>query len=147
MLAMFSVRCLAVPVGLLLVQAGCGSSSPALQEVRGTVRFGEAPLTTGVVSLRADQGNTTQHVPTGTIDGSGHYRIYTNSQPGAPPGRYRVVVFATEPTVDTGKASPGMPKSLIPARYNHASTSPLVFEVTASPAAGSYDLRLEKETP
>src|SRR5262245_36253400 len=124
---MFSFRCLAWPSFLLLVCCSCGSSQPPLHEVRGTVRFGAASLATGVVSLRADKGNTTQHIPTGTIDGSGRYRIYTNGRPGAPPGWYRAVVFATEPTVDTGKASPGMPKSLIPIRYNNANTSPLEF--------------------
>lgn len=145
MLSMFSVRWFLS--GCLLVSAGCGPSGPVLHEVRGSVRLGDAPLTTGVVSLRADQGNTTLHQPTGTIDNRGQYRIYTSGQPGAPPGAYRVVVFATEPTVDTGKVSPGMPKSLIPTRYNNVSTSPLEFEVTAAPAAGAYDLQLEKESP
>lgn len=142
MLSIFSVRWF-LPA-CLLVSAGCGSSTPALHEVRGSVRFGDAPLTTGVVSLRADKQNTTLHQPTGTIESSGRYRIFTSGKPGAPPGAYRVVVFATEPTVDTGKVSPGLPKSLIPTRYNNPSTSPLEFEVTAAPAAGAYDLQLEK---
>ena len=147
MLSMFSVRCLAFGVCLLLIQIGCGPAGPVLHEVRGSVKFAGAPLTTGVVSLRGDKGNSTLHQPTGTIDASGRYRIYTTGKPGAPPGWYRVVVFATEPTVDTGKVSPGMPKSIIPIRYNNANTSPLEIEVTAAPAAGVYDLQLEKESP
>lgn len=129
---------------MLLLLSGCGKSGPVLHEVSGSVRFGDAPLTTGVVSLRAFKGNSTLHQPTGTIDATGRFRIFTTGQPGAPPGWYRVVVFATEPIVDNGKASPGLPKSLIPVVYNNAGTSPLEFEVTAAPAEAAYDLRLEQ---
>lgn len=141
---MFSVRCLVFGVCLLLFPTGCGPAGPVLHEVRGAVKYAGVPLTTGVVSLRGDKGNSTLHIPTGTIDGSGRYRVFTNGKPGAPPGWYRVVVFATEPTVDTGKVSPGMPKSIIPIRYNNATTSPLEIEVTATPAEGAYDLQLEQ---
>ncbi|WP_425617439.1 hypothetical protein NA78x_001116 [Anatilimnocola sp. NA78] len=120
---------------------GCGSSE-VLLDVSGTVRLDEAPLTTGVVSLRAGDGNGTLHQPTGLIDAQGNYRIYTASKAGAPPGKYRVVVFATEPTVDMSKVHPGLPKSLIPQRYNNAHSSPLSFEVDRVAAAGAYDLQL-----
>lgn len=123
--------------------AGCGPSGPVLYEVRGAVTFAGKPLTTGTVSLRADRDNDTRHQPTGLIDSRGQYRIYTTEKPGAPPGWYRVVVFATEPLVDSGKVSPGMPKSIIPIRYNNASNSPLSFEVKAKPSAGEYDLQLD----
>lgn len=143
MLSIIRLVCLCTATCASLPLCGCGQSGPLLHEVQGTVKFGSQPLTTGTVSLRADGDNTTRHQPTGLIDKAGHYRIYTTSQPGAPPGRYRVVVFATEPLIDTGKVSPGLPKSIIPVRYNHVSTSPLSFEVKASPAAGEYDLQLD----
>lgn len=131
-------------VGCTLVAlAGCGASGPKLYEVRGAVTYDGRPLTTGTVSLRADRNNETRHQPTGLIDARGNYRIYTTEKPGAPSGWYRVVVFATEPLVDSGKVSPGLPKSIIPVRYNNASTSPFEFEVKAQPTAGEYDLKLE----
>lgn len=129
----------------LAVAAGCGRSQESLIEVRGRVTFGGQPLTTGVVSLRpqAERGNKSLHQPTGVIDAAGQYRIFTNQRPGAPPGWYRVVVFATEPTVDTGKAHPGMPKSLIPAAYNHPNSSPLEIEVRGDSPQVEHDLALE----
>lgn len=123
------------------ILCGCGSRETLL-EVRGQVKLDEAPLTTGVVSLRAEQGNDTLHQPTGLIDASGTYRIYTAGKVGAPPGKYRVVVFATEPTVDMSKVHPGLPKSLIPKCYNNAVSSPLGFEVDRAAVAGAYDLQL-----
>ena len=131
----------------LISFAGCSRSQESLIEVRGRVSFGGKPLATGVVSLRpdAERGNKSLHQPTGVIDPTGDYRIFTNQRPGAPPGWYRVVVFATEPTVDTGKAHPGMPKSLIPVRYNNPATSPLQLEVRADGAPGENDFSLESK--
>jgi hypothetical protein len=126
-----------------MVFGGCSQSGPKLYEVRGAVTYDGKPLTTGTVSLRADRDNETRHQPTGLIDARGNYRIYTTEKPGAPGGWYRVVVFATEPLVDSGKVSPGLPKSIIPVRYNNVSTSPFAFEVKAKPAVGEYDLKLE----
>jgi len=143
-LSVVRLICLFAITGAILPLCSCGQSGPLLHEVQGTVKFGNQPLTTGTVSLRADGDNTTRHQPTGLIDKEGHYRIYTTGLPGAPPGIYRVVVFATEPIIDTGRVSPGLPKSIIPVRYNNVSTSPLSFEAKASPAAGEYDLQLDK---
>jgi hypothetical protein len=111
-------------------------------EVQGEVKFGDAPLTTGVISLRPAPGNETPHHPTGLIDNLGHFRIYTGGQPGAPPGQYRVVVFATEPLIDSKQAHPGLPRSLIPKRYNDASSTPLVMDVVRDPLPGQYNLKL-----
>ncbi|WP_254510570.1 hypothetical protein [Anatilimnocola floriformis] len=132
------------PCAAIFLLSGCGQSGPVLHEVRGQVSYGGAPLTTGTVSLRAVRDNETQHQPTGLINERGEYRIYTANQPGAPPGWYSVVVFATEPLVDTGKVSPGLPRSIIPVRYNNVGTSPFSFEVKPTPAAGEYDLQLVK---
>jgi hypothetical protein len=123
--------------------AGCGGDSLDLLPVSGQVFYDGQPLTTGTVSLHP-QG-ATGHIPTGVIDSEGRYSVSTSYQPGAPPGRYHVVVHATEPVVNIpGKANPGLPKSLIPSRYNQGSTSPLEVEVKADAPPGAYDLRLEK---
>lgn len=143
MLSVVRLICLSAVTCAIPPLCGCGQSGPLLHEVQGTVKFGSQPLTTGTVSLRAERDNTTRHQPTGLIDKDGHYRIYTTGLPGAPPGSYRVVVFATEPLIDTGRVSPSLPKSIIPVRYNNVSTSPLSLEAKANPAAGEYDLQLE----
>lgn len=131
-------------VALLLASSlvGCGPRGEELFEVRGQVELGGAPLTTGVVSLRADRDNKTPHHPTGLIDSQGHYQVFTSGQPGAPPGWYRVVIFATEATANTKQAHPGLPKSLIPRRYNDAGSTPLSIEVKRDATAGAFDLKL-----
>ncbi len=137
--------CLAIMFAL--VAAFCGCSRPSdLVPVRGMVRLGDRPLPTGTVSLRADasKGNETQHHPTGVIGEDGRYELYTGEQKGAPPGWYKVVVFATSQLDDKGAAHPGMPQSIIHARYNDAATSPLAVEVKADALEGAYDLTLEK---
>jgi hypothetical protein len=126
----------------LILLTGCGSHNSGLLPVSGHVYFENRPLTTGTVSLHPV--NTTGHVPTGAIDAEGRYTLSTNYQPGAPPGQYKAVVHATEPIEPVpGKAHPGLPKSLIPTRYNQGNTSPLEIEIRPDPPAGAYDLRLE----
>lgn len=120
---------------------GCGGNDLGLIPVSGRVFYDNQPLTTGTVSFHL--ADTTGHVPTGVIDKEGRYFLSTNYQPGAPPGRYKVVIHATEPTDNPGKASPGLPKSLIPARYNQGSTTPFAIEVQPDAPADAYDLRLE----
>lgn len=130
---------------MLCLLAGCGSAASDLVPVSGRVVLEGKPLATGTVSLRpnAAKGNASQHQPTGSIDAQGRFQIYTTERPGAAPGWYRVVVFATSQLDDTGKAHPGMPQSIIHLRYNGEGTTPLAIEVKADAPAGAYDLRLE----
>jgi len=136
-----------VPILLLITVltftlAGCGPADSGLLPVSGQVIYDNQPLTTGTVSFHST--GATGHVPTGLIDKQGRYTLHTNYQPGAPPGEYKAVINATEPTDNPGKASPGLPKSLIPARYNHNTSTPFEVEVIANTPADAYDLRLEK---
>jgi hypothetical protein len=131
--------CILLAASLL---TGCGGERPDLLPVSGGVIYDNKPLTTGTVSLHPI--GATGHIPTGVIDKDGRYSLSTNYQPGAPPGRYKAVVHATEPIeAAPGKASPGLPKSLIPSRYNQGETSPLEIEVKAGAAPGAYDLKLD----
>jgi hypothetical protein len=126
-----------------LALAGCSGERLDLLPVSGQVTYDGQPLTTGTVSYHIVGG--TGHVPTGSIDKDGRYSLSTNYQPGAPPGKYKVIVHATEPVeAIPGKASPGMPKSIIPERYNQPTGTPFEIEVKPDPAAGAYNLRLEK---
>ena len=136
-----------VPNRLLLVAtcclAGCGGEQLDLLPVSGRVYYDGQPLTTGTVSFHPP--DALGHIPTGAIDQEGRYTLSTAYQPGAPPGRYKVVIHATEPVKPVpGKAMPGLPKSIIPPRYNDGDSTPFEIEVKEGAAAGSYDLRLEK---
>src|SRR5690349_15776348 len=103
-------------VASLLLNLGCGSQpKELLHPIKGRITLDGKPLPRGSVSLRAELGATVGHQPTGMIEPAGEFVVYTNGQAGAPPGNYRVVVFATEDTVSPdGSARPGLPKSLIP---------------------------------
>ena len=139
-----SVPSLLLLAAILFLLSGCGGETALdLLPVTGRVYYDNQPLTTGTVSFHPI--GVTGHIPTGVIDKEGRYTLSTNYQPGAPPGRYKVVVHATEPVeAALGKASPGLPKSLIPARYNQGETTPLEVEVKPNAARDAYDLRLAK---
>src|SRR5689334_17952943 len=110
--------------------------------VRGKITLDGQPLARGSVSLRPETQNA-GHQPTGMIEPAGEYVVYTNRRAGAPPGSYKVVVFATEAAASaSGVANPGLPKSLVPVRYNHPNQTPLRLEVVAKPAASVYNLEL-----
>jgi hypothetical protein len=132
--------------GCMPVLAGCRSGSADLIPVSGTVTQNGQPLTTGTVSFRPDaaRGNQSQHQPTGRIEADGRYTLYTTERSGAPPGWYRVLVFASSSTDAKGQAHPGMPKSIVHVRYNDPAQTPLSIEAKAGQPAGAYDLKLEK---
>src|SRR5262245_48110528 len=100
----FSVRALA---GLLLALAlvaagavlpGCGGPAEEFFPVTGQVTLDGKPLKVGSVSFRPDaaRGNASLHHPTGEIDDQGRYTLVTVGRKGAPPGWYKVLVFADE---------------------------------------------------
>lgn len=131
---------------VMAVMAGCSAGNSDLIPVSGKVLQNGQPLATGTVSFRPDatKGNTSQHHPTGVIDADGRYVLYTAEQSGAPPGWYKVVVFASSQLDDKGEAHPGLPVSIIDVRYNDPATSPLAIEVKPDSSSEAYDLRLEK---
>ena len=109
--------------------------------------LGDRPVTNGSVSFRPDaaKGNPSQHHPAGVIDAEGNYRLFTAGKEGAPPGWYKVLVTVHEKIAQKpAEAHPGMPKSLINARYAAVETTDLSVEVVEEPAQGAYDLKLTK---
>src|SRR5262249_44285602 len=112
--------------------------------VSGQVTVNGTPLTFGAVSFRPDasRGNTTLHHPTGEIDSQGNFELYTARQKGAPPGWYKVLVFADE-NQKQGAVHPAPPRWAINPKSTSEAT-PLSTEVVEKPAAGAYDLKLDK---
>lgn len=134
-----------IVVGFVVVPGCSKPASDGLIAVRGRVTLDGQPLPRGSVALRADDGANQWDRPTGSIASDGKYVIFTNGREGAAPGRYRVIIFASEATHSpSGAAHPVMPLSLIPARYNDLGRSPLKLEVTTQSKPGAYDLELTR---
>ena len=126
--------------------AGCGDPYGVGRTVPvvGKVTADGQPVKAGTISLRPDKskGNTTVHEPYGEIDPQGSYKLFTGKKEGAPPGWYRVAVFAGEP-VEVGNLS-GQAKWYANPKYASAETSGLAIEVVETPAPGAYDFKLTK---
>jgi hypothetical protein len=129
-----------------LAFAGC-SNKPAnsLVPVSGKATVNGKPLAIGHVSFRPDaaQGNGSLHHPNGSFDANGNYVLMTGGEEGAPPGWYKVLVFADENQA-AGVVHPHMPKWAIAEKYTREDTTDLKVEVVAESAAGAYDLVLTK---
>jgi hypothetical protein len=138
----FYASCLALAAFVVAI-AGCGGvRSEQFVPVAGTVTVGGKPLTTGSVTFHPDAGkdNTSRHIPVGTIDEQGGYKLSSATNDGAPPGWYKVTVTAQAPIDPMNPYAP--PKHLISPKFADANTSGLEIEVVASPAPGAYDLKL-----
>jgi hypothetical protein len=137
-----------------LLTAGCGDAPGVGRTlpVSGAVTLDNAPLTesTTVILFKPDaaRGNTSPSEPVGTVDSRGVYRLNTQGKKGAPPGWYKVVVSAIDSRAarDTSHHRPAA-RSLVPAVYGQASTTPLAVEVVEDPASGAYDLKLSASPP
>ena len=128
---------------LLASVAGCGQSgSEPLLPVAGKVTLARQPLTKGAVVFYPDtaKGNTTRHQPRGTIEADGRYTISTHPRPGAPPGWYRVGVFAKDASDPKNPYALG--RALIPEKFSNPDASGLVLEVRRDAPPGAYDLDL-----
>jgi hypothetical protein len=130
--------CLAV-----LAASGCSGRSDGLSPVSGKVSAGGQPLKTGSVTFRPDtsKGNQTLHHPTGDIDAEGNYLLYTIGKKGAPPGWYKVLVFAD----GNPSPAPGIPpRWLHHIKYTTEGTTDVLIEVVPNPPPGNYDLNLSR---
>jgi hypothetical protein len=140
---------------LLLAMAGCDDSGVGkTYPVSGKVLFDGNLLTTAhtVVLFKPDtsRGNTSPFEPTGIADSEGRYKLVTNGKKGAPPGWYKVIVTAAEGSIadsDHPKTRHPGPRSILPAKYGQAKTTPISIEVVENPAPDAYDLKLSSTEP
>lgn len=135
----------------VLVCLGCGDDSGVGKTfpVSGTVTLDGQPFNadTGTILFipDRDRGNETPFEPAGTVDENGVYELFTRTKKGAPPGWYRVTVTGTEVAAEPPKVTLKQrprPRSLVPAKYGQAKSTPLSVEVVERPTPGAYDLRL-----
>jgi len=138
-------RCLllAALCGLVGLTPGC-QRGPKQVPVTGHVTVDGKALTTGKVTFKPnpDKGNTFPGEPIGDIDDQGEYTLTTNGKPGAPVGWYKVIVPASVP--QNPKDAYSMPRWLVNEKYLDANKTPLEVEVTETPPAGAYDLKLAR---
>lgn len=133
----------AVALAALLALAGC-QSGERLTPVEGQVVVDGKPLATGVVVYHPDKakGNSSMHEPRGEV-ADGKYKLVTGSKTeGAPPGWYKVTVYAG---VKVNPKDPYSPeKFLTDKKYADPNTSGLAVEVKDGAPPGHYDLKLGK---
>jgi hypothetical protein len=128
--------------------SGCGGAPPEkFVPVAGKVTLDGDTLTVGAVSFRPDasRGNASMHVPTGSIDTQGNYELTTIGRKGAPPGWYRVLVFADANAVPTGTVPhPLPPRWMMNVKYTDEKITDLFVEVVELAQPGAYDLNLTR---
>lgn len=124
---------------------GCGAAvDEKFTPVSGKVTVNGMPLSTGAVTFQPDagKGNTTPHIPIGSLDSAGNYKLMSATNEGAPPGWYKVTVSAQAPIDSKNPYAP--PKHLINPKYSDASTSGLTVQVVENASPGAYDFQLNK---
>lgn len=142
------LRCAPPLLGVILLAimgcAGSATDNLVLVPVTGKVTVGGKALHTGSVSFRPDKarGNTSTVESHGDIAEDGAYTLFTNKKPGAPVGKYIVLVTASE-DIDPRNPS-ATPKELVDRKYADPDRPLLQVEVEAGPKAGQYDLSLSK---
>lgn len=125
--------------------AGCGGSEEKLVPVGGSLSAAGGPVPGGNVTLYPDaaKGNPTKHQPAGLITADGKFEVFVpGGRKGAPPGWYKVVVYAVD------DPQPGKPNRYFThKKYADPGTTPLAVEVVENPEPGRYDLKLDGPPP
>jgi hypothetical protein len=125
----------------LLILAGCGKSEPPLGPlvpVQGKITLMNGkPLPDGVVTFVALDRDPNP-ASAGDIGADGSYTLSTRGKPGAPEGKYRVVLTRGKDR----EAWLGVPN-----KYSSEKNSPLEVEVVENKPQGGYDLKVQSQAP
>lgn len=131
---------------------GCGPKRPpglpALVSCVLTIQYEDgSPVDNAMVSLAPEDDNLRQWSISGTTNSSGVVTIYTNGNlPGAPAGKYKVVVQKTEVGPTGQKDEYGDPitasRSLVAEEFSNSGKTPLSLEVGSS--STKMTLKVEK---
>lgn len=125
-------------VTIALGLSGCQKSDrPKLYPVTGTITYDGAPLADATVTFLPENGK----VAVGATDASGNYTLYTQGEPGATEGMFRISIVAEAQTkkytpeefeklTDAERAKAH--QSRIPARYANPNGAELTATVTPS---------------
>jgi hypothetical protein len=122
---------------VLLFGCAKGKIGPPLIPVSGIVMMNGKPLTTGGSVSYRDSTGLIQ--PGARIAEDGTYKLALDEREGAPPGKYRVVVFASVPA-PKANGHGGLPRLIVDQKYMSTETTPLAVEVKRDSPSGAYDL-------
>jgi len=128
---------------ILLLLAGCTGGSdavvPPTVPVKGKVTAEGQPVSSGQVTFVQESTDDKYKFrsPSGQIDSSGNYELFTEGKAGAPEGKYKVMVTPSMVPVPGAKAAPKAPFN---PKYQNAKFTPLDVEVKSG--TSSYDLKL-----
>jgi hypothetical protein len=132
---------IAILATLLIVGCQKQAPEPTLVPVKGKVTVKGKPLTRATIVFHpdAEKGNTSKLEPRAEItpDNAGNYELESNDKTGAPPGWYRVTVYATN-AVSSTKA----PQWLANQKYTDPTRSGLSWEVKDDSGGKSADFDL-----
>jgi hypothetical protein len=121
-----------------LTLVGCQAAPvpEVLVPVKGKVTVKGKPLGMGTIVFHPDRekGNTSKQEPRGTISSDGTYELDSSDDAGAPPGAYKVTIYAMK---NEGSTKP--PTWLAHQKFTDVKTSGLTAEVTAEAASKSFD--------
>jgi hypothetical protein len=128
------------------IALGCGQGpgGERLVAVAGRVTLNGQPLGQGAVIFHPDaaKGNRSQHIPLGSLDAQGTFKLESGKKAGAPLGWYKVAVSSQEPPDPKNPYAP--PKHLINPKFADPQTSGLSVEVVEKPAPNAYDFQVSK---
>jgi len=133
-----------IPLFFLTLASGCGSSTPPLTSVTGTVSYQGQPLNTGTIVFTPDSAKGAEGpISTGKIMADGSFSLTTGNAVGAAPGWHRITVVSIS---EASASIPGqrftVPVSLIPVKYRNPESSDLTREVKNS-AKNVFHLNLQ----
>lgn len=146
MRSIFGSRVLAHFFLFLGLLVGCSGSAAPIP-VEGTIKVAGKPMGDLLIQLipAKTDGDTKGMNALAVSDSSGNFQMKCdNGLPGAPPGRY--VVLVTDNLLNTDEEPGNGPikirKSRIPPRFSGATTSQVFLEVTAGKSSG-YEINLQ----
>lgn len=148
--------CLSLVLPMLFLVAGCGPKGPATVPVKGTLTIGGQPASSvGISLVPADAKLPTA---SGNVQ-NGAFEVFSGNQgtPGAVPGKYKVVLYATSNSnLEAAKQMYNKPGSAgakgsaapvvavpFPEKYKTAATSDKEVEITSGPNDLKIDIPKE----
>lgn len=134
---MVHIRLMACSCALLALM-GCSKEPPLGQfvPVQGKIILTNGkPLPDGQVTF-APLDRDANPAAAGKIEADGSYTLCTRGQPGAAPGKYRVVLTHGEDRTAWSE---------VPNKYYSRQKSPLEVEVAENKPQGGYDLKIQSQ--
>jgi hypothetical protein len=131
----------------MVAALGCTAKEEPTVAVSGKVLVDGKLLTLGTVTFAPDKekGNKGVDLATGPVQPDGSYKLTYKGKDGAPVGWYKVGVNpAGMPMTMPEKGKPMPSPTAIGERFKSPDTSKISIEVTASPAAEAYTIKVTK---